>query len=798
MKKLLLFATCVAFSAMAMATDLSGVKIYLNPGHGGWNEMNDRHIGTIPFPTRTPDGMCDTLGFWESSSNLKVAYDLKEMLEAAGATVKMSRLTNQSGTRDDGELDWDMKRINYDKTGQGGATKTVVLDPLEGDRSLAGIAQEATTWGADFFLSIHSNASSVGVAANYVVCFMPCNQFANPDGSWDMNESHVRDPQDLEYAKTMWNYIIDNPLDCYHEGTYPDQPRCPAVSEYTLLAYGNLGVPGFICEASFHSYLPNTHRYLNRDYQRLEAYRFFRGICAMFDADQPTTAVIAGDVRSANFKETRNGMGAYIVKPINHDIAKDKWRPMDGTLCELLQNGQVIDTYMTDNYCNGMYMFDSVTPGNYQVRISAPHAVPQTIDVVATAGRTNTYNTFVVDSSYIRPLTPDYPNLAADATLPDKFIMNEFPIVPTPFLDGLNIRRMMVRGEKTYVLDDQSHIYIVDTYTGAQIGQIKTSSLTAGTLAVSDFGFTSDSMLVACNQVTITSDEKTEISIYYWENDDADPKVLYTMHNKGGFRNDVVAGEHIAVCGNIWWNRVFYTIHDTTKKLYAICGAEWHDPEGTGGMLEQSLNHVDNTAYSEKKWGNDFSMLTAPTDMSHSFFILDSKDIILTEYNFDWTQADKKSMSVANTVDAKKLNVGSCGVSFVQYAGQNMMIVPVCDEGGVNFGLQLFDMTTNKDADLIIAMTNSRSDKMPQAGLNAAAVDFIQSGAVVEGEDLNLVVYLKGIGIARFSTSEYTGLEDVYRQSSNFNHQSFDILGRPATDKTQGVIIRDGNKYMKH
>lgn len=761
MKKLFFFITCVAFSAMTMATDLSGVKIYLNPGHGGWNEMNDRHIVTIPFPQYDPSGRWDTLGFWESSSNLKVAYDLKEMLEAAGATVKMSRYTNQSGTRDNGELDWDMKRINYDKTGQGGATKVVELDPLEGDRSLAGIAQEATNWEADFFLSIHSNAASVGAAANYVVCFMPCNELADPSGAWDMNESHVRTPVDLEYAKTMWNFIIDNQLDCYHEGTYPDQPRCPAVSEYTLLMYGNLGVPGFICEASFHSYLPNTHRYLNRGYQRLEAYRFFRGICAMFDADQPTTAIINGDVRNENIRETRHEMGNYILNPINHDYPKDKWQAMNGAVCELMQGGQVLRTYVTDNYCNGIYMFDSVTPGDYQVRVRAPHAVEKIIDVQAVAGQTKTFNVLVTDSSYIRPITPDYPNLAEGATVPDMFVMNEFPLVPTPFLDGLNIRRMIMRGTKTYVLDDQSHIYIVDTYTGAQIGQINTTSLTLG-----DIAFTSDSVLLACTRATITASKKTDlISIYRWADDAAAPQEFYSFHPSGGMvTGDLDAGIKMAVCGNTWWHRLFVMIYSAKKNLYQIEGIEWHQLEDylPGEIMAQSTRMNKNN-YIDKIWGLQPSMLIAPAEVGvHSCFIVDGPDMELTEFNFDWTADTRSAMVRMNLVAEDAMPKASCGASFVQYAGQHMMLLPVCAADGTGIGLQLFDMAYNTDRDLIISAKNPRSDKLPQAGLNAAAVDFVQSGVVVEGEDLNLMLYLKGIGLARFSTAEVTDIPSIH------------------------------------
>ena len=145
------------------AKNLAGVKIYLNAGHGGWNGANDRHIPTIPFPEFTDQASQyrDTLGFWESSSNLKVAEDLETMLLNSGATVYMSRRTNQSGTRDNGAYDWDGLKIGVDKDS--------ILDPMVGDRNLQQIAAEASALNVDAFISIHSNAIAIGKANSEVI-----------------------------------------------------------------------------------------------------------------------------------------------------------------------------------------------------------------------------------------------------------------------------------------------------------------------------------------------------------------------------------------------------------------------------------------------------------------------------------------------------------------------------------------------------------------------------------------------------------------------------------------------------
>ncbi len=794
MKKIICLAIGAAFCAMAAAADLNDIKVYINPGHGGWNEMNDRHVVTIPFPQYDAAGNWDTLGFWESSSNLKVAFDLRELLEKANAEVMMSRVTNQSGTRDDGELDWDGFRINYDKTGQGGKTKTVVLDPYEGDRSFSMMREECHAFNADLLLSIHSNASSaVGQAANYVACFLP-----GTVGNWTYKSGAVTQAS-VDIANKVYYYMYDNPLDCIHEGTRDDTRYWTFTTEYSLLNSNNgyCASPVVLCEASFHSYLPNTHRFLNRDYQTLEAYRFYRALCDYWHADFPDKAIIAGDVRSKNFKETRNGMGSYITKPTNIDVAKDKWQTMDGTKVELMQNGQVLQTYITDNNCNGIYVFYNVEPGDYQVRINARHAKEEIIDVTAEAGFTTTSNVFVTDSAYLRPITPDYPDQAEHATVPDKFVMNEYPVHPTPFLDGMNIRRMLTRGEKTYVLNDQSQIFIVNTYTGEQIGQLSTAGATAGLVPVSDIAFTSDTVLLACNKATVKKgDTKTFVTIYKWADDASDPEVLYTLSNSCSF-TEAEVGETFTVTGNVWWHQIFISaVSVDSKRLIAVIGAEYLSNEAETGVRQMKYMMSKNQ-YTEAKWGTDYKFLVCPTE-DKNYFIADSRIMALYDYCFDFNAADKSALVQKNVIEAAKLPVASYGVNFLQYAGQYMMLVPVCDANGLNTSLQLFRMTLNKSGDLLISVAEPLTDKLPANGINTAPVDFMHSASVVEGEDLNLVLYMKGLGIYRYSTKLYEGLEQTEQDSRLRSGRPYDLLGRPADNAARHtVIIRDGQKTMQ-
>ena len=89
MKKIIGIFLMLFVCLSSYATDFTGVKIYINPGHGGYNGANDRNIATINF------ALGDTLGFWESWSNLQKGLALRDMLQVANATVYMSRTQNR-------------------------------------------------------------------------------------------------------------------------------------------------------------------------------------------------------------------------------------------------------------------------------------------------------------------------------------------------------------------------------------------------------------------------------------------------------------------------------------------------------------------------------------------------------------------------------------------------------------------------------------------------------------------------------------------------------------------------------
>ena len=88
LKKALL-TLAVAIGVSAMAQDLP--HIYINPGHGG-HESDDRNVPVPPFAAG------DTMGFWESNSNLWKGFALQEVLRLKGYRTSISRVTNDSNS----------------------------------------------------------------------------------------------------------------------------------------------------------------------------------------------------------------------------------------------------------------------------------------------------------------------------------------------------------------------------------------------------------------------------------------------------------------------------------------------------------------------------------------------------------------------------------------------------------------------------------------------------------------------------------------------------------------------------
>ncbi len=306
----------------ATLADFKDFKIYINPGHGGF-DSDDRGM-KLWMDTTYQD-----YGFWESQSNLDKGLHLNELLQDLGFQTMMSRTLNRT----------------------------------EDDRNLNAIAIEASEWNADFMLSIHSNA---GGPSNYVLQLFH-GRTPGDTRTYPSMPTEENNQKSYEITTLMGNLMMSNKVATWSKST----PTIAGDKTFAkdIMGWSNgygvlrkLSVPGTISEGAMHDYYPETYRLMNMDYKHQEAWYFLKTFCSYYMEYKQTKGVIGGQVRDAYRKQTFPG-----IKRIKG--SRDEQIPVNLATVELLQNGQVIKTYKTDTCYNGVFFFWDLEPGTYTVRV---------------------------------------------------------------------------------------------------------------------------------------------------------------------------------------------------------------------------------------------------------------------------------------------------------------------------------------------------------------------------------------------------------------------------------------------
>ena len=359
----------LSLCALGMVLSASAIKVYVNPGHGSWGS-NCRPMATINYPAG------DTLGFFESNTNLWKAFMLETKLKAAGFDVKMSRrASGGSGTN-------------------------------EYNKALSTICSEAENYGADYFISIHSNAGpdgSDGSFANYpVILYRGYTGQPKVAKSDVMAKKCMARLYDIFYATPKNKNGGGGPeFTTYYSPSNPD--ILGDLSFYnTSSTYGYLGalkheIPGYLSEGYFHTYSPARHRALNPDWCREEGIRYYRGIMDYYGKAKENVGYILGYVRSKTEKFSHTHY-------IPHSSSNDVYKPINGAKVVLRNaQGEVIkcncypyvkrmlknqDYYTTDHNYNGIFLFENLAPGNYTVSVHANGYKDYTGTITVTADKT--------------------------------------------------------------------------------------------------------------------------------------------------------------------------------------------------------------------------------------------------------------------------------------------------------------------------------------------------------------------------------------------------------------------------
>ena len=313
----------------------SQVKIYINPGHGGW-DSDDRLMYLYPIFVNqvVQEPYTREQSFWESQSNLDKGMRLDTMLRALGFQTKMSRITNT--TADDKDL--------YD------------------------IVVEANTYGANFMLSIHSNA---GNPSNYILQLYSGRTEGDNSSYSDMPVNEVTS---RKIATLMGDNQYMNEVSCW--------TRVPMIAGDKTFAKNIMGwsngygvlrwlrVPGTLSEGMMHDYLPETYRLMNIDYKRQESFYFAKTFYTWFCEKELPYGAIGGRIHDVYQKQLFPD-----YKPNKN--TRDVYRPILKGLVELWQDGNKLASYTTDTLYNGCYFFWNLKPGTYVVKATPDGYYPQ-------------------------------------------------------------------------------------------------------------------------------------------------------------------------------------------------------------------------------------------------------------------------------------------------------------------------------------------------------------------------------------------------------------------------------------
>ena len=688
MKKYIFTLIVIVFGLALKAADFTGVKIFLNPGHGGW-DSNDRNIQTIPF------AMGDTLGFWESKSNLIKGLYLRDLLQSQGATVYMSRTQNRT----------------------------------ENDRSLSEIAAEANANNVDAFLSIHSNAVGTNVGTNYLLLLF-----------------HGRDnapkyPQSLAMAQKAWPRLLNNQLTVWTHYTTSTNIRGDSTfyGTYGLGVLTPLVVPGFLSEGSFHDYKPETHRLLNSDYCKLEATNFHRYFCDYFQADLPATGVIAGFVKGVD--QTLNHP-QYIYKAGTHD----RWLPLNGARVKLMNAaGDSLAGYKVDTLYNGVFAFHRLQPGTYKLRISAEKHTTKDTTVTVTAAATTFAKMMLVNPELVvqRDTTPNYPNPVqeAGAVALDQYRFDRIASANPEWMQGKEIRRVLYRNDKLYVLTGEPKLLVVNATTFAVISELNLTGISGGMLPLSDIAFSSDGYLLACNKDTVGLPETKGrfFKVYSWNDDTSAPTLLFKSQSQGNWSNGII-GETMAVSGPRW-RCVVYTPSVTTgsSKAIRIVGLNYEEGQSAVGYKYM----LDATNYTEALWGKKYRFTTSP--FGNDRFIVDSEKLKPVDFQFDWSRPDRDPLKQQGIFNGEVSDV-SHGTAYFRHAGATFMTVPVSAADSMSVSMQLYNVSKGLgNAKLVSESITSDLSVLSK-------VQYLSSAARVSGYDIELISLAANQGVTRYKS----------------------------------------------
>lgn len=405
----LLTASTLTSNAAVVKKDPKDVKIYINPGHGGWNS-NCRPMGTVKRGANvtTATTANDTTAFFESNTNLWKCLAMYHKLVDYGVPEYGSNALFDANNYKNQHLV--MSRItNGNSTDRGLSTD---------------IAVEVEKYSPDIFISVHSNASpdgTIGSNENYPLVIYRGEDYRSTaftdtgyGKNWDYAGTGLNGAgSSYEFSKLVYSHLATikhEPYTTEWKDQYvSDDNYTPLKTEHNVRGDVNLqdyfnflnngsftlngnrgsgttnsysgktyygyygvmkhGAVGCLSEGYMHTYYPSVNRHMNKDVCAIEGISYAHAIADYFGWEKEKTGYIYGIVRDRNQTFTHT---YYIPNQSTDDI----YKPLNNCtvyLCDKygnrLYNSEKPETakykYVTDDEYNGAFVFYDLEPGDY-------------------------------------------------------------------------------------------------------------------------------------------------------------------------------------------------------------------------------------------------------------------------------------------------------------------------------------------------------------------------------------------------------------------------------------------------
>ena len=769
MKKIFMILAAALLCMSMSAKDLTGIKFYVNPGHGSFGP-NDRPMATIPYPNLPTTGMPDTCGFYESNTNMWKCLYLGAKLEAMGAEVMYSH--TECGPWPYEKKNGDYPDYTYNKNGSI-ANPEIGWQYTDGyychpeiekyNRNLVEITQEVEANNIDYFISVHSNAASEGSTANF-----PLMIYRGPDDRATANAVDGADYVEGSYEKAkacneeklkIMKAGIDVPSstalnirgDWNFYGSHSGRTHANGKTYQGYLGVLKHGASGFLSEGYFHTYQPARHRALNQDYCQMEGLDYYRGIINYYGADKETVGYIVGTVKDQYNKMSHN-LFTYTPK------SNDQWVPCNGAEVILKKAGVEVARYNVDTLYNGIFVFKGLEPGDdYSLDASCDGFFPlddqYKVPFSVKANETTYPMIYLVDTAWKAPevVYEDYPNPVQPAYLglPSVFEMTQQADRDFSEVIKGTVKRTLQSGDSTILLsheaDGTPHIYLIKSSLNT-IETISTDSILprdpdnlGDYLALSDIALTCDGKLVGVNYVRCQyGDAQVDAGykrgtkyFYIWDKLAGDARIWFTAQDgANSYRSDV--GYTLAVAGK-------------STDCQVLVSARHYNATSGGGTFRYSCYNVTDGVPSYIFYGNSISLSENPVhdgtrDGENIQFTLsprgEKKDFIMdadkvTPNEFRLPGGQNQDPTPLGQVSADLMHVKFNGATYFKYAGKALMAAPTTNAEGKVTGVQVLDITEGLDKAVVIKTTNTTLVEPIEA-------TYASASAKVKGTDLYL------------------------------------------------------------